>query len=76
MTCDSSAVHVKNALESVSGVISASAPYRTAGEARVRLKEGVDIENVLTAVKKPNIHNSNADFDLLVIETGGGTDCQ
>ncbi|MFQ6674573.1 MAG: FAD-dependent oxidoreductase, partial [Fidelibacterota bacterium] len=88
MTCDSCAVHVQNALESVEGVLSASVPHWTTGEASVESSPEVDTEKLVAAVKAAGyratprsgseevdvstIEKGSADYDLVVIGTGGG----
>ncbi|MEE9166197.1 MAG: mercury(II) reductase [Candidatus Neomarinimicrobiota bacterium] len=88
MTCDSCAVHVKNALESVPDVLSASVPHWTAGEAAVKTRDGVIEDRLVSAVKAAGYSatlrsptrefeslepdNRSSDYDLIVIGTGCG----
>lgn len=88
MTCDSCATHVTNALNSVAGVLSVSVPDWAAGKATVTATEEVNVAGLLSAVKaagysaisrsstdrvkKIGANAHNADYDLIVIGTGGG----
>ena len=88
MTCDSCAMHVTDALNSVAGVLSVSVPDWAAGKATVTAKEDVNVAGLLSAVKaagysaisrsstdrvkKIGANEHNTDYDLIVIGTGGG----
>ncbi len=87
MTCDSCATHVSKALASVNGVETVKINGWKSGHATVNLKEKVDSETLIAAVKKAgygaeletkfiaeenkNTSPGKTDFDLIII--GGGS---
>ena len=88
MTCDSCAVHIEKALESVPGVLSATVSHWTAGEATVTTKGRIVEDRLLSAVKAAGYaatpssptrevevlepDRASLDYDLIVAGTGGG----
>ena len=88
MTCYSCAPHVTDALNSLACGLSVSVPDWAAGKATVTATEEVNVAGLLSAVKaagysaisrsstdrvkKIGANAHNADYDLIVIGTGGG----
>ncbi len=83
MTCDGCASHVRNALQGVEGVTRVEVPDWSRGKATVQSPESVSVETLVQAVQSagygaglPSRHETSpqsgrANFDLIVIGTGG-----